>query len=223
MKTSFVLDKTFYILIATVFIAQLALAGCSSIQEGPTLFKDDESVDDEVVVEEIQEASNNEQAQPETQPPTPAQAETDIESTSSQPITEPEAQSETQSQEPSESPEPAVEPIEEPEQEETSQVTTIYVDGTYSASASYQNPAGSETIGVTLIVQNDIVTGVNISSQAVDATAKQFQQLFIDGIDAVVVGKSLDSLSSIGAVNGSTLTPSGFNVALQSIKANAKL
>lgn len=97
----------------------------------------------------------------------------------------------------------------------------VYKNGTYTRGASYQTPAGTEFIGVTLTIEDDVITGVNIEKQAKDRTSDMMQTLFVEGIAQVVVGVELDSLSNIGAVNGSSLTPQGFNKALAEIKMDA--
>ena len=50
--------------------------------------------------------------------------------------------------------------------------------------------------------------------------SKHYQGQFVEGISAVVVGKSLDELN-VGIVSGSSLTSGGFNAALELIKAEA--
>lgn len=103
---------------------------------------------------------------------------------------------------------------------ETSEST--YKDGTYSENAAYTSPAGQESIGVTLTLKDGVVSGVSISKFATNETSIVYQGLFADGISSVVVGKSIDSLGSIGAVNGSSLTPIGFNTAVDSILSQAQ-
>jgi uncharacterized protein with FMN-binding domain len=111
--------------------------------------------------------------------------------------------------------EPAV--VEE-EPEEVS--ASDYSDGTYSATGSYQSPAGSESIAVSLTLEDDIVTSVTVSSHAENDTSVQFQNKFIGGVSSQVIGMDLDQLS-VGNVAGSSLTPKGFNSAVASIKAQA--
>ncbi len=105
--------------------------------------------------------------------------------------------------------------------EEVSEVTTMYADGSYSSSGSYQSPAGSESISVTLVVKDDKVSSLSVVSNAVHATSKTYQGKFISGINSLVVGKSIEELGSFSQVNGSSLTPNGFKQALNSIKSQA--
>ncbi len=116
-------------------------------------------------------------------------------------------------------------------QPETSQPETapveegagMYKDGTYSAAGTYTSPAGPESIGVTLTVENDIVTDAAIVSNAVSPGSKKWQGEFIGGYKTLVVGKSLEDLAIVSAVSGSSLTPKGFNDAVVQIRAQAEV
>lgn len=100
-------------------------------------------------------------------------------------------------------------------------VETKYADGTYTGSGSYQNPAGAESVTVTVTVKGDVVQSLNVASNAVNGTTKQMQGLFIAGVNQLVVGKKLDEVGVSGNVNGSSLTGTGFNNAVALIKAGA--
>lgn len=101
-------------------------------------------------------------------------------------------------------------------------VAFAYKDGTYTQAASYNNPAGGDSVTITITVKGDKVTVMSSSAVSSNPTTLKFQQLFRDGLSARVVGKSLDSIGALGAVNGSSLTPKGFNSALASLKQKAK-
>ena len=98
--------------------------------------------------------------------------------------------------------------------------TSAYKDGSYSESADYQAPSGTETIDVTLTIANDVVTAVTVAGHATDPEAIEHQQQFADGISAEVVGKSIDQLD-VHKVGGSSLTSDGFNKAVNQIKTDA--
>lgn len=100
--------------------------------------------------------------------------------------------------------------------------TSDYGDGTYSEEGSYTSPAGPETIGVTLTIEDDIVTNVSIRKDATAEKSVNYQALFADGISALVVGKKLDEIGPFSSVNGSSLTPRAFQVALELIKSDAE-
>ena len=101
--------------------------------------------------------------------------------------------------------------------EETSQ----YEDGTYTAAGTYASPAGPESIAVKLTVKDGLVTSVAITPNASNDKSKNFQGLFSAGISAQVVGKSLDEIGGYSSVNGSSLTPKGFDEAVAAIKVQA--
>jgi hypothetical protein len=95
-----------------------------------------------------------------------------------------------------------------------------YDNGTYSANGSYTSPGGTESVNVSLKVENDIVASVTVTGSAKAGDSKLYQNLFIKGISGEVVGKKLDGLS-VGRVNGSSLTGGGFNKAIREIQAQA--
>lgn len=97
-----------------------------------------------------------------------------------------------------------------------------YEDGTYSNEATYFTPETEESILVTISLNGDVVTDVVVTGKTLNETVKKFQGLFISGINAVVVGKKLDEIGELSAVNGSSLTPNGFNSAVALLKAEAK-
>lgn len=96
-----------------------------------------------------------------------------------------------------------------------------YADGTYTATGHYISPAGEESVEVTLTLASDVVTGVEIGVLAENPGSKMLQGLFSEGIGEKVIGKDIDSIELFSSVNGSSLTPKGFDEALQSIKAEA--
>lgn len=99
---------------------------------------------------------------------------------------------------------------------------SLYKDGSYFKMGNYTTPAGADSITVQLKMENDRIVGVSVGMNATNETSKNYQNLFANGIGARVVGKSLDEIGSLGAVNGSSLTPVAFNQALGLIKAEAR-
>jgi len=95
-----------------------------------------------------------------------------------------------------------------------------YTDGTYTESADYQAPSGTETVDVTITLVDDVITAVDVTGHASDPQAKVHQGEFASGIAAVVVGKSIDEIQ-VDKVGGSSLTSGGFNAAVELIKADA--
>ncbi len=97
----------------------------------------------------------------------------------------------------------------------------MYEDGTYTAEGPYTSPAGSENITVTLTIANDVVTAASVVPHGVEKSAL-YQAKFVSGYRAMVVGTNLAELN-LSHVSGSSLTPIGFNAAVESIKAQAEV
>lgn len=94
-----------------------------------------------------------------------------------------------------------------------------YTDGTYEAEGSYANPGGQSSVDVTMTVEDNAVTKVEVAPGA-SGTSLSYQKQFIAGIDTEVVGKSLNDIE-VTKVSGSSLTSGGFNKALAQIKSEA--
>lgn len=95
-----------------------------------------------------------------------------------------------------------------------------YYDGTYSSSARYSVPGSTESIGVTVVLANGIISDVSISQNPTNGTSATYQSRFASGYKSHVVGQSIKSLS-LGRVSGASLTPNGFNSAISSISSKA--
>lgn len=95
-----------------------------------------------------------------------------------------------------------------------------YADGTYSAEGSYTTPESVETIDVTVTLENDVVTSVEVTGDPQKAESAQYQGQFIGGISDEVVGQDIDDIQ-VSRVAGSSLTSGGFNQAIEAIKAEA--
>lgn len=98
--------------------------------------------------------------------------------------------------------------------------TSLYADGTYTAEGSYATPETVETISVTLTLEGDVVTAVEVTGDPQARESENYQGQFIGGIADVVVGKNIDELA-VSRVAGSSLTSGGFNQALEQIKSEA--
>lgn len=97
----------------------------------------------------------------------------------------------------------------------------MYQDGEYMAVGSYTSPGGGETIDVTLTLQDNIVTAVEVTPNAKLPISKKYQGQFIEGYKELVLGKNIDEVE-LDVVSGSSLTPIGFENALEQIKAEAQ-
>lgn len=99
-------------------------------------------------------------------------------------------------------------------------MSMMYVDGTYSSSATYLTPKRVEhEIAVELTVENDIVTDVIVRYNGEEAKTPMHQN-FAGAWEEVVVGQSLDSIE-LSRVGGASLTSEAFNEAVADIKAEA--
>ena len=95
-----------------------------------------------------------------------------------------------------------------------------YKNGTYESTGSYNSPGGRESIKVSLTIADGKVSDANVTSEAKNPTAKSYQADFISGYKTFVVGKSVDEIK-LDTVAGSSLTPGGFEDALEQIKQDA--
>ena len=96
-----------------------------------------------------------------------------------------------------------------------------YKDGTYTAEGDYISPGGPEKISVTLTLSNDVVTDAQAQGEATNPISQRYQGKFISGFKSLVVGQKIANLQ-LSNVSGSSLTPHGFNDAVQKIKAQAQ-
>ena len=104
---------------------------------------------------------------------------------------------------------------------ETSATSGVYKDGTYSVVGNYVSPGGPREVNVSVTLQGDVITDSTFEGLATDATSKRFQEEFAGGFKTMVVGKKIDEVQ-LTKVAGSSLTPKGFNDALEKVKTEAK-
>lgn len=103
----------------------------------------------------------------------------------------------------------------------TKQTVSSYKDGTYSATGNYDSPGGPDSLKVTLTIKSGVVTSSSVVMYPGDRRSAKYMQMFESGYQAQVVGKNLGSIY-LSYVSGSSLTPIGFNDALNKIKSQAK-
>jgi uncharacterized protein with FMN-binding domain len=109
------------------------------------------------------------------------------------------------------------------EEEVEASAGTGFTDGTYTSAGSYSSPAGQEEIDVQIVLENGTITGVSVIPKSENSTSKDLQQLFAQGVPSVVVGKKIEEIESIAAINGASLTGKGFMRALDAIKDEASI
>ena len=96
-----------------------------------------------------------------------------------------------------------------------------YKDGIYSQEGNYTSPGGAEQIGVTLTLKNGLVTEAEVTPKAERPISVKMQGVFTENFKELVIGKRIKDLN-LGKVSGSSLTPKGFNDAVEKIKAEAQ-
>lgn len=96
-----------------------------------------------------------------------------------------------------------------------------YKNGTYSMTGNYVSPGGPREIGVKITLTDNGITEVEVIPTATDATSKRFQTEFVENFKPMVVGKNIDEVV-LAKVSGSSLTPKGFNDAIEKIKVEAQ-
>jgi uncharacterized protein with FMN-binding domain len=96
-----------------------------------------------------------------------------------------------------------------------------YKDGTYTAEGDYITHVGQKHISVKITLKNGKITDADVTNQADDPMSVKYQDSFISGYKPLVVGKKIDDVK-LSKVASSSLTPNGFNNALQTIEKQAK-
>lgn len=105
---------------------------------------------------------------------------------------------------------------------DTAETSGTYADGDYEAEGSYSNPGGESTVKVAVTLgDGGTISDITVTPEATNGTSKQYQSQFAGGISDEVVGKSLDDID-VSKVAGSSLTSTGFNQAIEEIKAEAQ-
>lgn len=95
---------------------------------------------------------------------------------------------------------------------------SAYADGDYSADGWYGGKPSS--IGVSVTLEGDVITDVEVTPHATDETSLALQKRFAAAVPALVVGQDIDDVN-LDRVAGNSGTPQGFNDALDRIKEEA--
>jgi hypothetical protein len=105
----------------------------------------------------------------------------------------------------------------------SSEATTLSdADGVYSAQGSYTSPGGPVKIKVDTTITAGVISAVTVSSVSADEDSKEYIEKFNTGISGQIVGTKLGE-KKVSRVSGSSLTASGFNAAIELIKAQASV
>ena len=103
----------------------------------------------------------------------------------------------------------------------TSGTNSSYKDGVYTTVGDYRSPAGPEEITVKLTLKDGKIVDSVVTGSSNESVSQKFMDGFAKNHKALVVGKSIDDVK-LGVVSGSSLTPKGFNAAVEQIKKEAK-
>ncbi len=95
-----------------------------------------------------------------------------------------------------------------------------YRDGRYRATGWYGGLPSS--IGVSLTVRSSRIRSVTVTPHATDPTSRELQERFAHAVGPRVVGTRVDEVR-LPRLAGSSGTTSGFNDALRSIRAKARI
>ena len=104
---------------------------------------------------------------------------------------------------------------------EDNSTASLYKNGTYNEVGNYVSPGGPREVKVRVTLQNGVIADTEFEGLATDPTSQRFQGEFAENYESMVVGKSIDEVE-LSKVAGSSLTPIGFNDALEKIKAQAR-
>jgi hypothetical protein len=92
----------------------------------------------------------------------------------------------------------------------------IIADGTYVDNEDYMSPGGLDTIEVTLSVDNDIVTAVDIKAIVADKTSQNYINKVDAALPDLVIGKSISEIQNLPKqISGSSLTTAAFKKQVQ--------
>jgi uncharacterized protein with FMN-binding domain len=103
----------------------------------------------------------------------------------------------------------------------TPAIEASYKDGTYTARGAYASPAGPEEYPVSITLKDGIITAVKVTPSSTNEVSTNFQTQFSKNVQPIVIGKSINEVK-LDKVSGSSLTPKGFNDAVEKIKAQAR-
>jgi hypothetical protein len=100
------------------------------------------------------------------------------------------------------------------------QAESSFKDGSYSSDGQYSTPGGTESIAITVTLKGGVIEDISLEQHATGGDTAIYQQKFASQYKESVVGKDIDQVR-LTRVAGSSLTSSGFNDALESIKRDA--
>ena len=100
--------------------------------------------------------------------------------------------------------------------------TSPYKDGTYVAMGAYQVHAGPEEVEITVTLKDGLITATSFKGTPKLPMSKRYMEMFDQNYKPMVVGKKISDIQ-LTKVSGSSLTPVGFNNAIEKIKQQAAI
>ena len=89
------------------------------------------------------------------------------------------------------------------------------VDGnTYTTTIEYDVPEGTESNSISLVINEGIISSVEVGITTTNKASLKYQQDFAKNIPSIVVGQKISELKSIDRVSGASITTTAFNDAL---------
>lgn len=108
-----------------------------------------------------------------------------------------------------------------PAQEVVQETSSQFQDGEYTAVGNYTSPGGAEQVGVTVVLVDGVITESQVEVKATRPISKTKQEDFAANYQEQVVGRNIEEVE-LTKVSGSSLTPKGFNDALEQIRLQAQ-
>lgn len=87
---------------------------------------------------------------------------------------------------------------------------------TYSTSVSYEVPNGTQSMSVTLILENGIIISAN-TTHSMTGKSASYQKNFQSSYQNQVIGKNINNIN-LSRVGGASITTNAFNQAIYSIR-----
>lgn len=99
--------------------------------------------------------------------------------------------------------------------------STGYRDGNYSATGTYQSPGGKQEIKINISLLAGKIMATSAEGDDKSSDSRFYQSSFIANYKQKVIGKAIEEVK-LDHIGNSSLTPEGFNKALDDIKKQAK-
>jgi hypothetical protein len=97
-------------------------------------------------------------------------------------------------------------------------LTQIIMDGSYVDEQQYMTPGGEEDIRVTVTVENDIITDVElIGFGELHQNSARYIKAVAAELPSLIIGKPIDNMELPTNIAGSSLTVAAFKESVQDI------